>query len=265
MYCLVLQFLAAIAALWVTMSVSLSICWSVGRSVSRSVGLSVYQSVCQSVWTCVQWSINSWTYLLRIYSFVHLGPHPFYLPERWEKIQQHSCQPYRKKSQISFPERPTSLIYSYKQDTHTDIALYIYRFMYRYTVLLYTTCTDELYFCVHNSYKRDTHTHTDITLYIYRFLYRYTVLLYTSCTDGLYFCVHCCTTWHYLNIHLWCTHYAWISCTAVRLYCSPVSVRLYCQLVLTNESPTKIIFMNRVDQSQLRFLGIAPPPPPPFS
>ena len=26
----------------------------------------------------------------------------------------------------------------------------IYRFMNRYTVLLYTTCTDGLYFCVHN-------------------------------------------------------------------------------------------------------------------
>ena len=62
------------------------------------------------------------------------------------------------------PERPTSLFYSYKQDTHTDIALYIFRFMYRYTVLLYTTCKDELYFCEHNSYTPDTHKHTD-TLY----------------------------------------------------------------------------------------------------
>ena len=67
-------------------------------------------------------------------------------------------------------------------------------------------------------------------------------------TDGLYFCVHYCTTWQYLNIHLWCTHYAWISCTAVQLYCSPVSVRLY----------RKITLMNRVDQSQLRFLAITP-------
>ena len=31
--------------------------------------------------------------------------------------------------------------------THTDIALYVYRFMYRYTVLLYTTSTDRL--CTH--------------------------------------------------------------------------------------------------------------------
>ena len=61
---------------------------------------------------------------------------------------------------------------SCKQDTLTDISVYIYRLLYRYTVLLYKTCTDELYFCVHNSYKRDTHTHThtDIALYIYRFM-----------------------------------------------------------------------------------------------
>ena len=117
--------------------------------------------------------------------------------------------------------------YKWNTQTHTDISLYIYRFMYRYSELLYKTCTDGLYFCVHNSYKWDTQTHTDISLYIYRFLYRYTVLLYTSCTDGLYFCVYCCTTWHYLKIHLWCTHYAWISCTTVRLYCSPVSVPMY--------------------------------------
>ena len=96
--------------------------------------------------------------------------------------------------------------------------------------------------------------HTDVNRThsrTYRFIYidsrTDTVLLYTSCTDGLYFCVHYCTTWHYLNIHLWCTHYAWISCTAVQLYCSPVSVRLYCQLVC----PRKITLMNRVDQSQL--------------
>ena len=29
--------------------------------------------------------------------------------------------------------------------------------------------------------------------------------------------------------HMWCTHYAWISCTAVHLYCSPVSVSSYCR------------------------------------
>ena len=31
---------------------------------------------------------------------------------------------------------------------------------------------------------------------------------------------------------LCCTHYAWISCTVVHLYCSPVSVHLCCKLVL---------------------------------
>ena len=49
-----------------------------------------------------------------------------------------------------------------------DIAHYMYIFMY-------TTCTDELYFCVHNSYKRDTHIHMVIGLYIYGFIYIYTV------------------------------------------------------------------------------------------
>ena len=62
-------------------------------------------------------------------------------------------------------ERTTSDFYSYKQDTHTDIAHYIFIFMYRYTVLLYTTCKYELYFCEHNSHKQSTHKHTDITLY----------------------------------------------------------------------------------------------------
>ena len=63
-------------------------------------------------------------------------------------------------------------------------------------------------------------------------MFIFTVLLYTTCTYWLYLCVcvsvcvtvHCCTTWHYLNTHLWCTHYARISYTAVRLYCSPFSV-----------------------------------------
>ena len=91
---------------------------------------------------------------------------------------------------------------SCKQDILTDISVYIYRLLYRYTVLLYKTCTDELYFCLHNSYKRDTHTHThtDIALYIYRFMQRYTVLLYTSCTDGLYLCVHNCTLLYNLTL-----------------------------------------------------------------
>jgi hypothetical protein len=115
---------------------------------------------------------------------------------------------------------------SCKQDILTDISVYIYRFTFRYTVLLYTTCTDELYICVHNSYKQDTHTHTDISLYKYRFLYRYTVLhlhlVQMECTC-VYTTAYCCITWHALNIQLWCTHYARISYTAVHLYC-PFSV-----------------------------------------
>ena len=137
--------------------------------------------------------------------------------------------PDKKKIQISGhrkgprPSTNTTSMYE-KSKTHVNRTysrtywFNIYRFTYRYTVLLYTTCTDELFVCVHNSYKRDTHTHThththkhthtDIALYIYRFMYRYTVLLYTT--------VHWCTTCHYINRHLWCTHYARISCTAVR-------------------------------------------------
>ena len=33
------------------------------------------------------------------------------------------------------------------------------------------------------------------------------------------------------------THHAWISCTAVHLYCSPVSVHLCCKLVLNYTNP----------------------------
>jgi hypothetical protein len=59
--------------------------------------------------------------------------------------------------------------------------------------------------------------------------------------------------------HLQCTHYAWISCTAVHYFFSPVSVRLYCQLVLTSCLKYGIIFNSRVqplrpshtDQSEL--------------
>ena len=38
-----------------------------------------------------------------------------------------------------------------------------YRFVYRYTVLMYTTCTDGLYFCLHNCtllYNLTLNTHT---------------------------------------------------------------------------------------------------------
>ena len=55
----------------------------------------------------------------------------------------------------------TTLFYSYKQDT-----LYIYRFKYRYTVPLYSTCTDELYFCEHETDTGQTQTQIHCTLYI---------------------------------------------------------------------------------------------------
>ena len=88
------------------------------------------------------------------------------------------------------------------------------------------------------------------------------VLLYPPFTDGctsVWTTVHCCANWNQTYTHSLCTHYAWISCTVVRLYCSPVTVHINyrtCQFVLTNESPSKITFMNRVDQSQLWFLSI---------
>ena len=59
----------------------------------------------------------------------------------------------------------------------------------------------------------------------------------------VYATVHYCTTWHYLNIELWCTHNARISYTAVHLYC-PFSVRsgpvllciqLHCTTVQTSD------------------------------
>jgi hypothetical protein len=45
-----------------------------------------------------------------------------------------------------------------------------------------------------------------------------------------------------------------------KLYCCKfilyISVHQYCKLVLTNESPSKITFMDRIDQSQLGLQGI---------
>ena len=52
-------------------------------------------------------------------------------------------------------------LFTNRTDTHI---LYIYRFFCRYTVPPYTTCTDAMYFCVHNSYKGDTQTHTYIAI-----------------------------------------------------------------------------------------------------
>ena len=62
----------------------------------------------------------------------------------------------------------------------------IYRFTYRYTVLLYTTCTDELFVCVHNSYKRDTHTHTHTHTNTHTRTLHFIYI--DSCTDILYYC-----------------------------------------------------------------------------
>ena len=95
-----------------------------------------------------------------------------------------------------------------------------------------------------------THRHSTIYIQIHvkiycttiHNLYRWTLLLCTQLYTGVQ-----------LGTTLWCTHYAWISCTVVYVYCSPVSEHMYCKLVLTNESPSKKTIMNRVDQSQLRF------------
>jgi hypothetical protein len=117
-------------------------------------------------------------------------------------------------------------------------------------LLSYTTCTS-----VYTPHMNGTHTWTLHKIYI------------DSCKDILYYCTQLdCTSVYTTSVqvdntftHLRCTHFAWISCTAEHLYCSQVTVRLYCKLVLTNDSPTNITIVN---QSQLRFLGIPSPPPP---
>ena len=139
-----------------------------------------------------------------------------------------------------------------------DIALYTYRFVYRYTVLLYNLYS-WLYLCVDNSNRWGTHTHTHTwTLHFIHI---------DSCTDILYYCTQPvqmdCTLWTqlYNAAQLDSTY---ISCTPVCLYCSPVTVLLFFRTwwILTNESPSKITFMNLVNQSQLRllrFLTFHPP------
>ena len=98
------------------------------------------------------------------------------------------------------------------------------------------------------------HTHTDIALYVYRFMYRYTVLLYTTCTDGMYFCVHDCKLLYNFTLptHTCGAHIMLGSVVLLYIY-TVVSAHLYCKLVLTNERPSEITFMNRVNQSQLFF------------
>ena len=131
-------------------------------------------------------------------------------------------------------ERPMFLFYSHKQDTHTDI-IHIFRCMYRYTVLLYNTCKDKLYFCEHNSYKRDTHIHTDITIYITIHVQIYcTQLLLTDCTP-VYTTVHCFKSWRYVNtlaVHTLCLDQLYC-CTSVLSTCSDLMNQIGSNLQLS--------------------------------
>jgi hypothetical protein len=86
---------------------------------------------------------------------------------------------------------------SYKRDTHahTDIALYIHRFLYRYIVLVYTSCTDGLYLCVHNC-----------TLLYNLTLPKHTIVVHTLCSDQLYCCKFIllsilCTLWDITTVY----------------------------------------------------------------
>ena len=125
-------------------------------------------------------------YLLR--NWAHLpfknSKFPFRTPERPTSVHEHHIYEWEKDN-------------SCKQDTLTDITVYIYRFLYRYTVLLYWWTV--LLF-TQLIYTGHTNTHTDTALYIYNFMHRYTVLLYTSCTDGLYLCLHNCTLLYNLTL-----------------------------------------------------------------
>ena len=79
--------------------------------------------------------------------------------------------PEKKNPKFPFrtPERPMSLFYSFKQDTHTDIALYIYLdsctdIMYHCTQLVQMKCTS-----ANKTHINGTHTHTFHCIYIYSF------------------------------------------------------------------------------------------------
>ena len=96
--------------------------------------------------------------------------------------------------------------------------------LYYYTQLVLMNSTS-----VYTIHINRIHTHTDIAFYI------------DSCTYILYYCTHLVqmdSTFVYTTVH----------------------IRLYCKFVPTNASPSKITLMNRVDQSQLRFLDIPLPP-----
>ena len=135
------------------------------------------------------------------------------------KINKNSKFPSTGKAHVR-PRTP----HQCKQDILTDI-LVIYidshtDILYYYTQLVLMNCTS-----VHTIHINGIHTHTDIVLYI------------DSCTDILYYCTHLVqmdSTFVYTTVH----------------------IRLYCKFVPTNESPSMITLMNRVDQSQLRFLGV---------
>jgi hypothetical protein len=89
--------------------------------------------------------------------------------------------------------------------------------------------------------------------------HRRSTLYINNCTDILYYCrqlaqmdcsfvyttVHWCSTLHYLNtlvLHTLLYVYTVVQCTPV--------------LILTEDSPSKITFMNSIDQTQLRFLSL---------
>ena len=110
------------------------------------------------------------------------------------------------------PERPTSVhkrhIYvwekdnSCKQDTLMDISVYIYRFMYRYTEILYITLLMNCTY-VYTTHINGTHTRTLHSIYIdscTNMLNNCTHLLQMDCIC-VYTTVHSSTTWHYLNIY----------------------------------------------------------------
>ena len=138
------------------------------------------------------------------------------------------------------PERPTSVhehhIYvwestTYVNRTYSRTYWFIYidsriDILYYYTQLVLMNCTS-----VYTTHINGIHTHTRTLHFIY----------IDSCTDILYYCTHLVqmdSTFVYTTVH----------------------IRLYCKFVPTNESPSKITLMNRVDQSQLRFLDIPLPP-----
>ena len=81
------------------------------------------------------------------------------------------------KQRFLFCPRPSIFNRTHK---HRDITIYI--FMYRYTILLYTTCTDGRYFCVHsctllNNLRLTTYTcgaHTKLGSVV--LLYNHTVV-----------------------------------------------------------------------------------------